>query len=522
MRARDVIALGATALLLAACGGGNNTQTSSGPKQGDTLTTAIGIDADTLDPAAQTTTTVSQMVRMMAEPLVDVDQKGNTVPLLATKWQASSDGLSYTFTLRQGVKFSDGEPFNAQAVKFSIDRLLSPATFKAQPQVLAAIKQTEVIDDTHVKFDLKTPFAPFVAAMAETQASIIAPGSVNQAPNTPAQIVQPVGTGPYVFKERLKGDHITMTRNPDYWGKKPSYQTQVYKVVPDAAARESLVKAGQADVAYLPPPNDFPALQHNADVNLIMGPSDRTVQVVIDTQDKKQPLLQKPEVRQALNYAVDRQTIVKNALFGAAQVVNSPIASSLFGYCKTGDYAFNPGKAKSMLAAAGASGMSLTLMSPQGRYIGDYDVAQAVAGNLRAVGINVTVPNPPDWPTYVSTVDVPLAKASTDLHLLGWASGYLDASGHLVQFQQSQWPPAGLATSYFDDPQIDALINKANTESASSQRQQDYCSAEKMIWNDAPWIFLYNQKNPILTTNKVTGIYGLPTEQFVTSWASPK
>src|SRR5438309_6418270 len=348
MQARVLAALSLAALALAACGGGNTSQTSSGPKQGGTLTTAIGIDADTLDPAAQTTTTVSQIVRMMTEPLVALDQQGTVQPLLATKWQGSADGLTYTFTLRQGVSFSDGEPLNAQAVKFSIDRLLSPTTLRAQPSVLRVIKQTRALDDSHVEFDLAAPFAPFVAAMAQSQVAIVAPNSVNQAPNTPAQIVQPVGTGPYVFKERLRGDHITMVRNPHYWGKKPSYQAQVYKVVPEAASREALIKAGQADIAYLPPANDFPALQRESDVHLIMGPSDRTVQIIINTQDRDQPLLQKAEVRQALNYAVDRQTIVQKALFGAAQAVNSPMASSLFGYCRTGDYAYNPGKAKSM------------------------------------------------------------------------------------------------------------------------------------------------------------------------------
>ena len=173
MQPRIMTALGVAALLLAACGGGNTSQTTGGPKQGGTLTTAIGIDADTLDPAAQTTTTVSQMVRMMTEPLLAIDQKGAVQPLLATKWQPSPDGLSYTFTLRQGVKFSDGEPFNAQAVKFSLDRLVSPATFKSQPMVLRVIKQTQALDDSHLQIDLKTPFAPFVAAMTQEQAAII-------------------------------------------------------------------------------------------------------------------------------------------------------------------------------------------------------------------------------------------------------------------------------------------------------------------------------------------------------------
>ena len=122
-------------LALAACGGGGQQQTT-GPKHGDTLRVAIGIDPDTLDAAQQTTTTISQIVDMMAETLVTIDEKGGLLPLLATKWEGSSDGLSWTFTLQQNVKFQDGSPFNAQAVKFSIDRLFSPNTLRPQPGVL--------------------------------------------------------------------------------------------------------------------------------------------------------------------------------------------------------------------------------------------------------------------------------------------------------------------------------------------------------------------------------------------------
>ena len=522
MRMRTfAVCLAAGALLLACGGTSGSNQSTTGPKQGGTLTTAIGIDPDTMDPAAQTTTTVGQLVQMMVEPLLITNQQGKLQPVLATGWNMSSDGTSYTFTLRKGVKFSDGEPFNAQAVKFSIDRLLSPTTFKSQPGVLKIIKDTQVVDDSHVRFDLKQPFAPFVSAMAQGVAGIIAPNSVNQAPNTSATIVQPVGTGPYVFKERVKGDHVTMTRNPNYWGKKASYQTQTYKIVPEAASRESLVKAGQVDVAHLPPANDIPALKQSSDVHLVLGPSDRKIQVVINNQDRTQPLLSKPDVRQALNYAVNKQAIVKNVLFGAADPVNSTMSNTVFGYCKTGDYSYNPNKAKQMLQQAGASGMMVKLLAPQGRYISDYNVAQAVAGDLRNVGLKVDLANPMDWPTYLSTINVAPDKASTNLHLLGWAPQYLDASQNLTQFQKDQWPPTGLSTAYYDNPQADALIQKANTESAQNLRKSDFCQAEKMIWNDAPWIFLYTQKNPFVVSNKVSGVYGLPNEQFNTSWASP-
>ena len=526
LRQRVITLLMLGGLALAACGnGGGQQQASSGPKHGDTLRVAIGIDPDTLDPAAQTTTTSSQIVDMMTETLVTLDSKGALKPLLATSWQASSDGLSWTFTLRQGVKFSDGSPFNAAAVKFSVDRLLDPNTFKALPGVLGGktgIDHVVAVDDTHVQFFLKTKFAPFAAAMTQTNAAIVSPASVNVAPNTPARIVQPVGTGPYKFQERLASDHITMAANKVYWGTKANYDTQIYKIVPEAASREALVKSGGADVIALPPANDIPAMQNDSSLKVILGPSDRTIQVVINTQDANQPLLQKSEVRQALNYAVDKNAIIKTVMFGTAVPVNAPMSTSLFGYCQTGTYDYNPSKAKQMLQAAGAAGMSVKLAAPTGRYTQDIQVANAVAGYLRDAGLKVDGPATADWPTYLATyANVPLAQSKIDLHLLGWAPAYLDAQQQFLQFYSTQMPPAGLETSYYSNPQVDSLIEQASSSTDPAQRAQIYCTAAKMVWNDAPWIFLYNQKYPFVTTAKVTNVVGLPNEKFVSTWASP-
>lgn len=527
LRQRVITLLMLSGLALAACGtGSGQSSTTSGPKHGDTLRVAIGIDPDTLDPAAQTTTTAAQIVDMMAETLVTLDTSGKVQPLLATKWTPSSDGTSWTFTLRSGIKFSDGTPFNAAAVKFSIDRLLSPTTFKAQPGTLGGktgIDHVVAVDDTHVQFFLKTPTPVFPAEMTQTAAAIISPASVNVAPNKPEVITQPVGTGPYMFKERVASDHITMVANKNYWGTKANYDTQIYKIVPEAASREALVKSGGADVIVAPPASDIPALQADPSVKVIMGPSDRTIQIIINTQDSMQPLLQKPEVRQALNYAIDKTAIIKTVMFGAATPLGGPMASNLFGYCATGSYNYDPNKAKSMLQAAGASGMSVKLVSPTGRYVQDIQVANAVAGYLRDVGLKVDGPGTADWPTYVATyASIPPEKATTDLSLLGWAPAYLDASQSMQQFYSTQIPPAGLESSYYKNPQVDSLIAQGNSGSDPSARQQAYCQAAKMVWNDAPWIFLYNQKYPFVTTSKVTGVTGLPNEKFVTTWASPR
>ena len=526
MSKRTISLLLVGGLALAACGtnpGVGGTGTAA--KHGDKLTVAVGIDPDTLDPAAQTTTTAQQIVDMMAEPLVTIGPDGNPAPLLATTWTNSSDGLSYSFTLRSGVKFSDGTDFNAAAVKFSIDRLLSPTTFKAQKGVLGVIGQVVVVDPTHVKFSLSKQFPAFVAAMTQTVAAIISPASVNVAPNTPAQIQQPVGTGPYKFGERQAGDHITMVRNPNYWGTKPNYDTQVYKVVPEATSREALVKSGQADVIMLPPANDLPALGQDPSLKVIMSPSDRTVQMVIDTVDPVNTNLQKKEVREALNYAVDKDAIIKKVMFGAAVPLNGPMSSSLAGSCDVGsNYNYDVNKAKQMLSSNGAAGMKVRLISPTGRYVQDFQVAQAVAGYLRDAGLQVEGPATSDWPSYVAGIVLASPEKQSqkaDIHLLGWAPAYLDASQQFEQFYSPRAAPKGQESSYYKNTQVDGLIEQGNSDPNPTTRNKTYCDAAKIVWSDAPWIFLFNQKLPLVTTSKVTGIVGIPNEKFSTVYASP-
>ncbi|MFZ0214972.1 MAG: ABC transporter substrate-binding protein [Candidatus Dormiibacterota bacterium] len=516
----------AVVLLVTACGssntgGGGSSSSTGGGTTSKTLTVAMGINPDTLDPQAQTTTTVQQIVRMMVETLVTIDHQGKVQPLLATSWQSSSDGLTYTFTLRKGVKFQDGEPFNAQAVKFSLDRINDPVVYKAQPGVLTVIKDTVVLNDDQVKIDLKSTFPAFLSALSQATAGIIAPKSVDKAPNTPSKIQDPVGTGPYTYKEFLQDDHVTMTRFDGYWGEKPAYQTQTYKVVPEEASRESLIKAGQADVAIGFPANDLPALKADSSVKVILGQSDRTVYMAINTVDKKQPLLQNPKVREALNYAVDKNAIVKNALFGAGQVSTAPMSPALFGYCQTGPYPYDPAKAKQLLQQAGAEGMTIRMMAPQGRYINDYTVGQVIAGDLRKVGLNVTLANPMDWPSYLAYADeVGPTTDNVDVHMIGWAPSYLDATQQ-SSIMMPPLPPPGSDSSYYDGPKVTSLLKKANTEIDATQRKQDYCTAEKQFWSDAPWIFLYQQKDPILTTNHVTNVNDLPNEMAVTTWVKP-
>jgi peptide/nickel transport system substrate-binding protein len=511
------------AMTLSACGGGGGSANTSGQgqsgqgggqagqtSQSQTLTVAIGIDADTLDPAGQTTTTIQNILDYVTQPLVALDKDGKTQPLLATSWETSPDGLAVTFHLRTGVRFQDGTPFDAQAVKFSLDRMLDPKVKVPLRGPFTAIQSVEAKDPQTVVLHLKHPAPALVSALTETAAAIISPASIDKYGNTYENYQHPVGTGPYAFKEWVKNDHITLARFDGYWGQKPYYGSVVFKVVPEAATRESMLLAGQADVIILPPASDLKALQQNPAVKVLLAPSDRTIFIAINTQD---PKLKDPRVRQALNYAVDKQAIIQNVLFGAADPMDAPMAKSLFGYCSIGAYPYDPAKAKQLLQEAGEPSLTLRFIAPTGRYVQDFQAAQAIAGDLAKVGVQTSVQTM-DWPTYVATMTKPLNENTTQLHMLGWAPGYMDAEQQMVQFLKADWPPAGLASSFYTNPKVEQLVAQAGQTVDPAQRQQLYCEASKQIWSDAPWIFLWTQRFPIVYSAKITGVSYLPNEMF--------
>ena len=521
---KRVLALCAlAALFIVACGSSSTSGGSS--KQAGTLTVGTGTDADTLDPAAQTTTIVGAMLGMTVEPLVQLNKEGKVIPDLATSWSMSPDGLTYTFNLRQNVKFSDGEPFNAAAAVKSLDRLNSPQTFAAKPGSLKIIKDVTAVNDHKLQIQLKSAFSPFVGAMATVVAGVLAPNSFTEQGNTIAKVVWPVGTGPYTYTGRVIGEQLSFSRNSSYWGQKPAFAKQVYKVVPDAASREALVKSGQAQAIETPSPNDLPALEKSGSgTKVVLGPDDRMIGVVVNTQDPRVPQLSNPLVRQALDYAIDKNTIIQKVQFGAAKPLTAPLASSVFGYCDStsqNNYQYNVQKAKQLLQQAGATNLTLTFASPNGHYAGDYEDSQAVAADLEAIGIKVTIPNPPTWPSYVAAINVAPSKATADLSLLGWAPQFLDASQAYQIFQSSEIPPNGLNTSYWSTPQTDSLIDQATTTTSKATSQSDYCQVAKSVWNASPWLWLYNPENPIVTTTTVKNIYGLPNEQVITTFAQP-
>lgn len=504
----------ATALVLASCTTGGQ---SGGGQEDKTFDIGIGVDLDTVDPVQMTTTTVQNVVDYGVETLTKLDKNAKIQPGLATSWETSEDGKTVTFQLRENVKFADGEPFNAEAVKFNLDRLLDPKVKVPIRANYEVIEKVTVEGEHEVSLQLAHPDPNLINNLASTIAGILSPASIEKDGNKYTNVVKPVGTGPYEFVSFRKGDRATYEKNPDYWGKKPYYDKVVFHIAPEGNSREALLKSGQADMIMNPPVSDLKALDQDESIEVLRAPSDRTVFVAFNNS---RPPFDDKKVRQAFNYAVNKKSIAEKVVFGAVNVVDSPFASSLNGYCEAGSYAYDPEKAKQLLAEAGVKNLEIKFGTPSGRYLQDKQAAQAIAANLKDVGVTANV-RTTDWPSYIANTSAPKDKQPYDMHLLGWAPGALDAPTQLQMFQKSQWPPKGLASAFYTNPKVESLIKKANVELDEQKRNAMYCEAQKLIWDDAPWLFLWSQTLVLAYSSDVTGISYIPNEKFDTIYAKP-
>jgi len=475
---------------------------------GKTLRVGIGVDADTLDPAGQTTTTISNIIRLIAEPLFITSPNGTIVPVLADSYNVSSNGTVYTIKLKKGIKFQDGEPLNSEAVKFTLERILDPNVKVPSRGNFLLIDHVEAVDEYTVNIYLKKPFAPFLGVL--TSAYIIAPNATKQLGDKIANNPAGIGTGPYMFKEWVKGDHITLVANPNYWNGTPYFSQMIFKVVPDASTREAMLLSGDLDLIIQPPPSDLASLSSRGDVKVSWTISTREMYIGINTQYGP---LNDTRVRQALNYAIDKDSLIKYVLFGLGSPEDSILPPFVLGHIAVGPYQYDPQKAKQLLAQAGyPNGFSVTLITPNGRYLFDTQVAETIAQYLRDIGIQVNV-RTYDWPTYVSTILAPLNKTELQLFLLGWSPSVPDPYFYTFQlFHSSQFTPNGFNNFFYNNTEADKLLELGATTTDPQLRAQIYQNLTKIVWNDAPMIFLYYQGFVVAYRSTLSNVVLFPYE----------
>lgn len=460
-------------------------------------------DPTTLDPHHVADVYTATIMEHMAETLVKLLPGGEIVPLLAEKWEVSPCVTQFTLTLRQGIKFHDGEPLNAEAVKLNFERRLDPEAGTALGFIVDPIKAVSVVDEYTVMIETYFPFAPMLSNLAHGTNAILSPVALRASWYTP--MPKTVATGPFIFKEWLPGERVTLLRNEVYWGEKARLEELVFKVIPEAAARVIALEVGEIHVAILVPAVDMPRLKADPEIDIETTPGFLVFYLGFNTL--KEPFDCRL-VRQALNYAVNKEYIVRYVLGGAARVADAPIAPGVFGYHPIRTFEFNPERAKALLAEAGfPDGFHATLYTvPIGL---DWQIA-AVA-DLLAVGIRITM-EIMDWPTFLELLALPPEEAVVQMFRLGWSTVTGDADyGLYPLFHSGQWAPVGWNRSFFKNERVDELLVIGRTTADPEIRKDVYREAMEIIMYEAPWLFLHNPMWITGVRTEVRGFVGHPT-----------
>ncbi|MFO7995768.1 MAG: glutathione ABC transporter substrate-binding protein [Dehalococcoidia bacterium] len=484
------------------------------PEPVERLTIAQGTDALTMDPHFIVDSPTASVLEHMYETLVELTVDGELVPGLATGWEVTEGATVFTLTIREGVQFHDGEPLNAAAVKANLDRRLDSEAGTEMMFLVAQIAEVNVLGDYTVEIKTTEPFAPMLNHLSHSNNAMVSPAALNVSWDEP--VTTPVGTGPFEFKSRVPGDRLTMVRNDDYWGTAPQLEEIVWRVIPDDASRVIALETGEVDVIVRVPPLDIPRLEADADIDVEIAPSVRTIFLGFNVREAP---LNNQDVRQALNYAVDKEAIVENILGGVGRVSDAPISPGIFGYDSIMTYGYNATLAEEMLDDAGyprdggGTRFAIELSPAVGRYYMDVEVAQAAAADLEAIGIDVTL-NTMDWGTYITWILATPEEA--EVYQLGWGCITVDADyGLFPMFHSEEVRPAGFNLGAYNNTAVDAFLETGRTTADPALREAAYKDAMEIIMDEAPWLFLHSESQVVASATYVKGLLVHVTERLL-------
>lgn len=466
------------ALLLAACGssrpdsaGGDGSGSAAAPV---TVTFADGVDLESPNPYAHSSSTSYGKWGHVIEPLVRWNYDTLQFdPVLAVSWELEDD-VTWRFDLRPDVVFQDGTPFTAEDVVHSFTRMVEDPESR-QGANFDAITDMEVVDDLTLRV---TTDGPYPILLNDLNSRYITSAEAYEELGPEEADRQLVGTGPYKFVEWVPGSRLVLSKFDDYWGEEPLPDEVIFRPIPEDAARVAALERGEVDVISNVPPQDASRIEATDSLELLTVPSVRMAFFPINPAIEP---FDDVRVRQAINYAIDRQTLLDTVLEGFGDLLPGPLQSNIFGYSPDWEpYPYDPDRARELLAEAGyADGVDVTLYSPSGRYLRDLELSQAVAGQLADVGINAEVETM-EWGTFADRYD----SGEFGFYLIG-RGGIVDGADVLVQYFQTG------VTSRIDysNPEVDALLEASNVELDPDAREELIQQAGALILEDAPAVF---------------------------------
>jgi len=487
---------------------------AQGGRPGGTLRAGLDDDPPNMDPHRSTAAVDRQVYQSLYDKLMDTDENLTIIPMLATSWTVSKDGKTVTLKLRQGVKFHDGTPFNAEAVVYNFNRMLDPKFPSARRSELGPIQKLSAADPYTVQIALEKPYSPLLYILTDRAGMMVSPTEAQKAGLNFA--LHPVGAGPYSFVEKIPQDHVTLQRNPDYWAKgQPLLDRIVYRPLRDDNARVANVKSGDVDIINRVPPTQIKQLtqeaaQPGARFRLINHGAFSWQGIWLNVT---KPPFDNKLLRQAFNATIDRN-VISDAIFQGG-------AFPAYSFFPNGTPAYDPAwkipprnvaLAKEKLQAAGhPNGFTFTL------FIGPGQVAaalgQAVQSMAAEAGIQVKL--------QIVEFGTMLHETQTLAHqaaLLGW-SGRPDPDFDIYPFV-TQGGIGSFNDAGYVNPRVQVLLDAARLLSDMNQRRRAYSEVTKILADDMPYVWLYFEKEYKMMSPKVRGFVQVPDGmmRFRTVW----
>ena len=483
--------------------------------RGQVVYSVVGTDVRILNPILQSDTVSGAITDRLFEPLVNTDPtSGSIIGTLAEKWDVSSDGLSYTFHLRDGVKFHDGQPLTAEDAKFTLDVLKTDKVKTTRTSNVEKIKQTEAVDPKTLRVTLSESYCPFLndlAALGILPKHLLGnSANLNEDPFN----LKPIGSGPFQFVEWVKDDHVTVKAFDDYWGGKPGIERFILKPLKDRAAQMAQLKTGEVDLAGLDP-SEIKEVEGVPSLQIYKYYALGLTYLAYNT---RLPGLDEVPVRQALNHALDRKSLINDVLLGEARTMTSDIPQDSWAYSAgIKDYDFNPDKARSLLDGAGwtmgpggvrvknGQPLKFTMWTNSGAKVREAVVTVAQQ-QFKEIGVDSEI-QLQDFASMINRIN----KLEFDMFVSGFVFG-ADPDNYDLWHSSRKPDPAtgkeGFNRSGFSTPELDKAIEAARTVPGCSQatRKDLYAQIQNMVAEGAGWNFLFQERTSVAANKKISGI----------------
>lgn len=487
-RIAAIAATGLVAVSLAACGGSGSSSSSSSSGSGSgggntSLKIGFAAEPETLDFSTTDGAAIPEaMLVNVYEGLVKLDENGKIQPLLAKSWDISKDRKTYTFDLQENAKFSNGTPFTADSVKFSIERVKSPAWKISLKSYMDVVKNVKVVSPTKVQVTLKQPSNNWLFQMTTRIGAMYSEDGVSDL------ATKPVGTGPYVVKRRVRGDSLLLEQNPDYWGTKPQMTSVTFKYFKDATALNNAMLSNAIDViGTLQAPDSLNQFEDTNRFNVITGTTNGEVTIALNNASG--PMKDK-KLRQAVSAGIDREAVLKAAWAGQGELIGSMVPPTDPWYEElTSISPYDPAKAKKLLAETGRSSLNLRFRVPNLPYA--TAPAQVVKSQLKKVGINANIDIlefPARWLAEVFT------KHDYDMSIVQHVE-----PRDIVTFGNPDYYWG------YDNKQVQDLLKQAD-EGTEEQQVTDMKQVARTLAEDAAAYWLYNFPNIEVSTPDIEGL----------------